>query len=357
MTTPLSGPAGIFVGNPAGSSNYTIAYQGNATESKVKSLLMNEDLFELKNPTIQTGTTSTNTVTRQTGATTDIVVPTEAISLTITAVGGGGGGGGGQSDISSTSVSGVVGVAGGATTASVSNSLGNVSAAGGAGGLSGSNISAGSGAGVSGSYGTGGAQGSAGNVGGAGGHASVIVSGNETSFGAGGGGSGSRNYGGWLNSGQDAVTNGGGGQAGSVHVTGPHDVSSLGAITISSISIGAGNAGGNGNAANAGGTGTAGKIIVTYTTTSLTDVHLMTTDFGFNAVGTYAFANSIFNTTQSAGTTVSGSNLRATNARASSASFLAANSGDNEMTGLWRRMGYVIDPYDDGQTTLFLKIS
>jgi len=272
-STPQDEADGIFIGNPSGTSNYSISYEsGNAnagTQSSVRSLFADENTFELKNPTIKTGTTTTQVVYRQTGSTSNVDVPSTAQTLTVIAVGGGGGGGSGQSDISSTTVSGVVGVQGGTTSASIDNSLSNVSAAGGAGGLSGSNISAGSGTGISGEYGTGGSQGSAGNTGGAGGNAS--------GYGAGGGGSGSRNYGGWLNSGQDAVTNGGGGQAGTVNISGPHDVSSLGAITISSISIGSGGAGGDGNAAGAGGTGSAGRLIVTYTETNLTSVHLLTT--------------------------------------------------------------------------------
>ena len=272
-STPQDETDGIFIGNPSGTSNYSISYEGGnanaGTPSSVRSLFADENTFELKNPTIKTGTTTTEVVYRQTGSTSSVSVPSTAQTLTVIAVGGGGGGGSGQSDISSTTVSGVVGVQGGTTSASIDNSLANVSAAGGAGGLSGSNISAGSGTGISGEYGTGGSQGSAGNTGGAGGNAS--------GYGAGGGGSGSRNYGGWLNSGQDAVTNGGGGQAGTVNISGPHDVSSLGAITISSISIGAGGAGGDGNAAGAGGTGSAGRLIVTYTETNLTSVHLLTT--------------------------------------------------------------------------------
>jgi len=349
MTQPMDGTAGIFLGNPSGSSNYTIAYQGSGSASSIKSLLVNETQFELNNPLIRTGATSTTSVTRQTGSTGNISIPSSAVSLTITAIGGGGGGGGGQSDTSNNNISGVVGATGGTTSATVSNSLTNASASGGTGGLSGSNISAGSGTGASGDYGTGGSVGSTGSTGGAGGNAS--------GFGAGGGGSGNRTYGGFFNQGRDAVTNGGGGQAGNVQVTGPHDVSSLGAITISSVSIGAGGAGGNGNAAGAGGTGSAGKLIVTYTTISLETVHFITTSFGFNTVGSYAFANSTLNTTQDAGTTVAGSLLRASNARANAAEFLASNAGANLMTGTWRRMGYSKNVYDDGQTTLFIKIA
>ena len=272
-STPQDETDGIFIGNPSGTSNYSISYEGGnanaGTASSVRSLFADENTFELKNPTIKTGTTTTEVVYRQTGSTSNVTIPSAAQTLTVIAVGGGGGGGSGQSDTSNTNVANVVGVQGGTTSASIDNSLANVSAAGGAGGLSGSNISAGSGTGISGEYGTGGSQGSAGNTGGAGGNAS--------GFGAGGGGSGSRNYGGFFNQGQDAVTNGGGGQAGTVNISGPHDVSSLGAITISSISIGAGGAGGDGNAAGAGGTGSAGRLIVTYTETNLTSVHLLTT--------------------------------------------------------------------------------
>lgn len=340
-STPQDEADGIFIGNPAGTSNYTISYEGGnanaGTASSVRSLFADENTFELKNPTIKTGTTTTEVVYRQTGSTGNVTVPSTAQTLTVIAVGGGGGGGSGQSDISSTTVSGVVGVQGGTTSASIDNSLANVSAAGGAGGLSGSNISAGSGTGISGEYGTGGSQGSAGNTGGAGGNAS--------GYGAGGGGSGSRNYGGWLNSGQDAVTNGGGGQAGTVHISGPHDVSSLGAITISSISIGAGGAGGDGNAADAGGTGSAGRLIVTYTETSLTSVHLLTTaekttiDNGiasipsttFAAVGTYVFANNNSGGEITPGATVAGSSLKPTTA--------GSYSSGSTLSGTWRLMG------------------
>ena len=268
--TPQDQNDGVFLGNPSGASEFAISYEtGNGSvgsAANVKKFYFSEGDFELTNPTISTGATTTQVI--NTGSTSNIVIPSTAQSLTVIAIAGGGGGGGGQSDTSNNNISGVVGATGGATTANINNSLTNVSASGGTGGLSGSNIGAGSGAGASGTYGTGGSQGSAGNTGGAGGNAG--------GYGAGGGGSGSRNYGGWLNSGQDAVTNGGGGQAGSVHVSGPHNVSSLGEITISGISVGSGGAGGNGNAAAAGGTGSAGRIIVNYTTTSLTAVHLLT---------------------------------------------------------------------------------
>ena len=367
--TPQDETDGIFIGNPSGTSNYSISYEGGnanaGTASSVRSLFADENTFELKNPTIKTGTTTTEVVYRQTGSTGNVTVPSTAQTLTVIAIGGGGGGGSGQSDVSSTSVSGVVGVQGGTTSASIDNSLANVSAAGGAGGLSGSNISAGSGTGISGEYGTGGSQGSAGNTGGAGGNAS--------GYGAGGGGSGSRNYGGWLNSGQDAVTNGGGGQAGTVDISGPHDVSSLGAITISSISIGAGGAGGDGNAADAGGTGSAGRLIVTYTETSLTSVHLLTTaekttiDNGIasipatstaNAIGSYALAqckSNNANTTIGAITTA-GSNLAPSNVDGN-------NSGTTLTSGTWRCMGYHqnnISSFGNGktfETTLWVRIS
>lgn len=348
MASPMDGTAGIFVGNPAGSSNYTIAYQGSGSASSIKSLLVNETQFELNNPLIRTGATSTTSVTRETGSTSNITVPSNAVSLTITAIGGGGGGGGGQSDTSNNNISGVVGATGGTTSATVSDSLTNASASGGAGGLSGSNISAGSGTGASGEYGTGGSVGSTGSTGGAGGNAS--------GFGAGGGGSGNRTYGGWLNSGRDAVTNGGGGQAGNVQVTGPHDISSLGAITISSISIGAGGAGGNGNAAGAGGTGSAGKLIVTYSTISLETVHLMTTAFGFNTVGSYAFAHTTAGGTTNASSTIAGSSLRACNAFG----ILSSNSGANLMTGTWKQMGFASSGTgsgNSGHTTLYIKIA
>ena len=352
MVYPMDGTAGIFIGNPSTSSNYTIAYQGSGSASSIKSFLVNETQFELNNPLIRVGSTTTISVIRDANGTTNVTVPTEAVSLTITAIGGGGGGGGGQSDTSNNNISGVVGVAGGTTSATVSNSLTNASASGGAGGLSGSNISAGSGTGVSGDYGTGGSVGSTGSTGGAGGNASTSTG----QYGAGGGGSGNRTYGGWLNSGRDAVTNGGGGQAGNVQVTGPHDISSLGAITISIGSIGAGGAGGNGNAAGAGGTGSAGKLIVTYTTISLETVHFTTTSFGFNTVGSYAFANSTAGGTTNASSTIAGSSLRASNAKA----YLSSNSGVNSMTGTWKKMGYNTSgtgSAGEGQTTLFIKIA
>ena len=338
--TPLDQFDGVFLGNPAGASNFAISYEtGNASvgsSANVKKFYFSESQFDLTNPTITTGATTTVVDTAEVGNTSNIVIPSTAQSLTVIAIGGGGGGGGGQSDTSNNNISGVVGATGGTTSATVSNSLTNVSASGGTGGLSGSNIGAGSGVGVSGTYGTGGTQGSAGSTGGAGGNAG--------GYGAGGGGSGNRTYGGW-GGGRDAVTNGGGGQAGSVHVSGPHNVSSLGAITISGISVGSGGAGGNGNAASAGGTGSAGRIIVNYTTTSLTAVHLLTAaekttidnfiastpSTTFAAVGTYMFAANNTNGAITPGATVAGSTLKPTSA--------GSYSNGSTLSGTWRLMG------------------
>ena len=358
---------GLFIGNPAGSSNYAISYEsgnaGDGNASNLKSFYFDSNIFHLKNPTVSTGATTTHIEYRQTGATSNFQVPASAQTLTVIAIGGGGGGGSGASDTSNTNINGKVGTQGGTTSASIDNSLANVSAAGGAGGLSGSNISAGSGVGESGSYGTGGTQGSAGNVGGAGGNAS--------GHGAGGGGSGSRNYGGWLNNGQDAVTNGGGGKAGTVDVSGPHNVSSLGAINISNVSIGTGGAGGSAttDVTGAGGTGSDGRLIITYTEESLTDVHLLTTvekatidtavsksGIDHDDLGTYIFATHSGSGDYVSGntSTVSGSTLRGADAD--------GNSTSGNHTGSWRVAGYKHGSGGWGsgktfETTLWVKVA
>ena len=348
MQYPMSGN-GFYLGNPEGSIAYTLAYEAGSGSTR-KAFEVSDTKFEMYNPTIYTGTSTSTTQNAGSG---NIVIPAAAVSITITTIGGGGGGGGSQSDTYDNDINGVVGGTGGETTASfTATGVGSVSisAAGGAGGANGSRaVSGGDSGGDSSAYGTGGTVGNTSAT------PTSAVGGNASGYGAGGGGGGGRPYGGWFNAGQDSTNPGEGGDVGSVVVR-TYDVSAQTSDFNIAVNDGIGGPIGDGNVSN-GGTGSPGRVYVTHIINSAKEVHLTTTDFVFNTVGSYAFANSTLNTTQSAGTTVAGSYLRATNARASSATYLAANSGDNAMTGTWRRMGYVIDPYDDGQTTLFIKIA
>ena len=269
--TAFNDGSGIYVGNPSGATHdYAFAFSTGSGSSR-KAINMNASEFSLYNPTIYTGASTAYLNNAGSGT---MAIPTDATQMTVTLIGGGGGGGGSQSDMSNNSYNPAVGANGSATTASFTatgvngGSLVSLSAAGGAGGANGSNIASGGvGAGGSTSYGAGGAVGASQSTG---------ASAAATAYGAGGGGGGSRPYGGWLNSGQDATTQGQGGLAGT-SLSNTYDLSLAGGFNVT---VAAGAAGiysssfGNGNVSN-GGSGAVGRVYISYTTVGAEIVDLV----------------------------------------------------------------------------------
>lgn len=278
MTEPLQGE-GIYLGNPEGfdssgnAMNYAFGYldSTSASSSNKKSMLMDKDTFELNNPTIKVGASTVTVVPQSSLNGSYFDIPAAATGFTVTIYGGGGGGGGTVSDVSNNNLS--VGENGGDSTAyitggiTVASSSNPVTSTGGAGGKNGSNIvSGGIATGGSSPVGTGGAAG-----------ASQSTGGNASGYGAGGGGAGSRPYGGWLNSGQDALYAGEGGHASTpaTIVRSELSMSSAARVYFSKGARGDGSTSAtSGTHVNSGGNGSAGNIYITYTTSAAETVDL-----------------------------------------------------------------------------------
>jgi hypothetical protein len=278
MTSPNDGE-GIYLGNPTGFDeagdpmNYAFAYldSSSASSQNKKSMLLDKDTFELVNPTIKVGASTVTVVPQSSLNGSSFSIPAAATGFTVTIYGGGGGGGGTVADESNNTYS--VGANGGNTTCyitggvTIGSSVSPVTATGGIGGKNGSNI-------VSGGIATGG--GSSVGTGGAAG-ASQSTGGNASGYGAGGGGAGSRPYGGWLNSGQDALYAGEGGH-GSTPATIVRSGLTMGSNAVVNFAKGALGLGSTsattGTHVNNGGNGTAGNIYITYTTSAAETVDL-----------------------------------------------------------------------------------